>query len=290
MSAAMRCLAAMTVVLVLNGPASPPSVRGEAPAAIWRQLEPGLELARFSTADTAAHPAGDLVVLRVDPTRWSLRLLRAADLNESRARTAREWCEDFGLAAAINAGMYQADRRTHVGFVQYEGRVLNPHPNSYLSALAFEPRSPRHPPLRIYDLDVASLDSIAAAYAGVIQNLRLVKRPRESRWRRRDRAWREAALGEDSAGRALLIYCHTALTMPDFNALLLELPLDLQVAQHLEGGAQAQLHVAHPAAGRDSLAGDQRRFLWSIPNVLGVVRRSEPLTADADTLRPRSAR
>jgi hypothetical protein len=238
---------------------------------IWRQLEPGLELALFSTADTTVHPAGDLVVLRVDTALWALRLLRAATLEHSRNRNARQWCEDFGLVAAINAGMFQTDRRTHVGYLKCAGEVVNPRANSYLSAVGFTPRLPYLPPWRLFDLDVTPLDSVAREYTCVIQNLRLVKRPRESRWHRRDRAWREAALGEDGAGRALLIYCRTALTMPDLISLLLALPIDLQVAQHLEGGAEAQLYIAHPAAGEAFRREQQRSLAWPVPNVLGIV-------------------
>jgi hypothetical protein len=237
----------------------------------WRQLEPGLELARFSTADTLAHPEGDLFVLRADPARWELRLLSAATLGDRRGRSAREWCREHGLVAAINAGMYQADGRSHVGFVSCGGEVIQEAANTYRSAAAFGCTAGDGPPFRIVDLDAASLDSLVLAYECVVQNLRLIKRPREPRWYRRDRAWREAALGEDGAGRPLLIYCRTPLTMPDFIALLLALPLDLQAAQHLEGGAEAQLHVHHPSAARDF---DEGRWLaWPVPNVLGLVRK-----------------
>jgi len=245
---------------------------------VWRQLEPGLELARFSTRDTVPDPRGDLVVLRVDPARWSLRVLRADATGEDRPRDTGSWCEEFGLVAAINAGMFQDDHLTHVGFLQCDGVAVNGAANAYLSATAFGPLRPGDPPFRIYDLDETPLERIAREYACVVQNLRLIKRPRESRWQRRDRRWTEAALGEDGVGRALLIHCRTALTMPDLIDLLLALPLDLRAAQHLEGGGQAQLHIAHPAARGYHSGAEDRWLAWPIPNVLGVARRDSVAT------------
>ena len=85
---------------------------------VWRQLEPGLDLGRFATRDTLPDPEGDLVVLRVDPQRWELRLLTAVVGDRAKQRSARAWCEEFGLVAAINAGMFQRDRRTHMGYLR----------------------------------------------------------------------------------------------------------------------------------------------------------------------------
>ena len=106
----------------------------------WRELEPGLEIARFATADTAPDPAGDLVVVRVDPQRWDLRLEGSCVDPAEPARSAREWCAARGLMVALNAGMYHPDQRRHVGFVQRDGCTVEAPANSYRSAAAFQPR------------------------------------------------------------------------------------------------------------------------------------------------------
>ncbi len=111
------------------------------------------------------------------------------------------------------------------------------------------------------------LKEVAARYGTVLQNLRLIKRPRQNRWAPRKERWRECALGEDSAGRILLLACQTAWSMAEFNEILLALPLDIQVAQHLEGSATARLWLDHPdLAGwiEGSYAGPP------LPNVLGI--------------------
>jgi hypothetical protein len=235
----------------------------------WRELAPGLDLGRFASRTLTPAGDGDVVVVRVDPHHWDLAYHTAAD-HGGENRSARAWTEKLGLAAAINAGMYQEDRRSHVGFLQIDGRVRNATPNDYLSAAAWGPRHRGDPAFRIFDLDETPLDSLRVRYRTVVQNLRLIKRARDNRWTARDRGWAEAALGEDAQGRALLIFCQTALSMHDLNEALLGLPLEIVCAQHLEGNLPAQLHLRAGGTTLTLPAEDAP----PIPNVLGVKPRS----------------
>lgn len=239
----------------------------------WIEVEPGLEATRFDTRTRKSAAKGDLIVVRIDPKIWDLRVLTTGREGDGADRNVRQWCEDFGLKAAINAGMFQADNTTHVGLMQVEGRVLNKFANDYKSAAAFDPVDPSDPAFRIFDLDETPLKDIQKRYRTVVQNLRLIKRPRQNRWEPGKDKWRECALGEDSAGRALFLACRTPWTMAEFNDILLALPLDIQAAQHLEGSATARLWLAHP-----------RLEGWTggahggpvLPNVLGVTQRATP--------------
>ena len=255
--------ATLAVVLVIAAAANTERDRA------WRELAPGLDLGRFSSRDVSPDGDGDVVVLRVDPVRWDLAYHTAAD-HGGQNRNVRAWAEALGLSAAINAGMFQEDRRSHVGFLQIDGKVRNGTANDYLSAAACGPLRRGDPPFRIYDLDETPLDSLRVRYRTVFQNLRLIKRPRDNRWTVRDRGWAEAALGEDSRGRALLIFCQSALSMHDLNEALLALPLDLVCAQHLEGNLPAQLHLRVDGTTLTLPTGD----MPPIPNVLGVKPRS----------------
>jgi hypothetical protein len=236
----------------------------------WRTLAAGLEVGRFSLDDRAPAADGDLVAVRVDLTHWQLGYHAAVDHGD-RERTVEDWATEFGLAAVVNAGMYQADRRSHVGFLQIDGKVRNPSANDYLSAAAFDPRRRNVPPFGIFDLDLVPLDSVRARYGTVVQNLRLIKRPRDNRWAVRDKGWAEAALGEDAHGRVLFLFCLSARSMHDLNEALLALPLELVAAQHLEGNLPAQMHIA---AGGYSLSVPEGVTPPPIPNVLGVRRRT----------------
>jgi len=169
----------------------------------WTQLEPGLEVVRFDTRSLKVGGEQDLTILRVDPDRWDLRFLAAEKAADGLPRTAQGWCVDFGLAAAVNAGMFQADGKTHVGFCQADGEVLNSFANGYLSAVGIDPVDAGQAPFRIFDLDHTPLAEVALRYRTVVQNLRLIKRGGENRWEPAGDRWPEAALGEDRQGRAL---------------------------------------------------------------------------------------
>jgi hypothetical protein len=248
----------------------------------WTALGGGLELGRFPLE--GFDPPGALVhVLRIDPRRWELTL-HGLPRGESVGYTAREWSRREGLVAAVNAGMYQADYRTHSGYMGADGTVLSRGVNGYLSAAAFAPVDPADPPFRIFDLDDVPLGSLLPRYRRVVQNLRMVKRPGENRWSAQERRWSEAALGEDGEGRALLIFCGAPMPLDRLIAALLSLPLGIVAAQHLEGGSQAQLFVAAGGETVELVGGYEGAFVapdpdrpaWPIPNVVGVRARPAP--------------
>lgn len=260
----------------------PVSRAGGGRAGDWESIAPGLELGTFAGPAT---PLGDgtITILRIDPQRWELRLLAASETGAPSHLTPRRWCEEHGLVAAINAGMFDRDYSTHMGFMSNGSHTNNPRVNHYRSVAAFGPRHEGLPPFRIHDLDApgASMDDVRAHYRCVVQNLRLIKRPAINRWSQQERRWSETALGEDRAGRVLFIFCRTPYTMHDLNETLVALPIDLVCAQHLEGGGLAQLSIrlgdfrrdyvgAYETGGNDK-AGDGRTA--PLPNVIGVAPR-----------------
>ena len=92
----------------------------------------------------------------------------------------------------------------------------------------------------------------------------------------------EAALGEDSEGRILFIYCRSPYSMYDLNEALLSLPLGLVSAQHLEGGPEAQMYVdfgeTHLELYGSYESGfnedDDNDVAWPIPNVIGITKKN----------------
>jgi hypothetical protein len=239
----------------------------------WLEIEPGLEATRFDTRSRQSAAKGDLVVVRIDPQRWDLRVLTAARDGGDEERNVRQWCEDFGLTLAINAGMFREDNAAHVGFLQIDGEIVSRYPNDYRSAAALDPVDPSEPVFRIFDLDETPLEEVRERYGTVVQNLRLIKRPRQNRWEPGKDKWRECALAEDGAGRVLLLACRTAWSMEEFNDILLALPLDIQAAQHLEGSATARLWLSHPEL-KGWIGGTHGGP--ALPNVLGVAPRPSP--------------
>jgi len=251
----------------------------------WKTLAPGMNLKYFA----AKHPSsvGDsrILILRMDPSLWQLETVGITQTGESAGHTARAWGQSRNFSAAINAGMFATDYKTHLGYMGCAGHINNSHTNAYQSVAAFEPRDSQSLPLfRIFDLDAPGIhfQDILKDYTSVLQNLRLVKRSGLNQWSPQERKWSEAALGEDDAGRILFIYSRSPFSMHDLNNELLAAGIGLVAAQHLEGGPEAQLYV-HVGTVELELCGsyetsfkenDTNSVAWPVPNILGVRPRS----------------
>jgi hypothetical protein len=247
----------------------------------WQSLAPGMDLGTFSASRPSVSGDALITVLRIDPDLWSLEYFGLSlDGSGSSGRTARQWSKVHRLTAAINAGMYGTDYRTHVGYLRFREHLNNDNVNAYRSVAAFDPRRDGLPHFRIFDLDSpgVSMETILQDYASLVQNLRLIKRPGQNRWHQQEKMWSEAALGEDESGRILFIFCRSPYTMHDLNNELLRLDIGLVAAQHLEGGLQAQLYIhagdmefeISGSHGTSSRENDDILVAWPIPNVLGV--------------------
>ena len=246
----------------------------------WQELEPGIALKIIHTKKHSIVGNSQIVVVRFDPQRWDLVFLGVSNTAEKSGLTARQWSEKYHLKAAINAGMFNPDYRTHTGFLQSGNHINNPTINHYQSVAAFHPKHKNIPPFRIFDLDIPgiSIKSIQKDYASVVQNLRLIKRPGINRWSQQKKMWSEAALGEDKEGRILFIFARSPFTMHDFNNELLTAGIGIVAAQHLEGGPVAQLYVN---AGKKEInlfgsyetdfnENDWNNAASPVPNILGI--------------------
>jgi hypothetical protein len=238
----------------------------------WQSLAPGIDLTML--ADSR------ITVLRIDPGLWDLEFAGISRTGEASGHTAREWCERNKFAVAINAGMYQTDSKTHVGYFQIGEHVNSSQVAKYQSVAAFGPRNALIPRFRIFDLDApgVSLQGVLKDYTSVAQNLRLIKRPGMSQWGQQPKKWSEAALGEDSSGRVLFIFSRSPFSMHDLNHELLSAGIGLVAAQHLEGGPEAQLYI-HVGKIEQEMFGsyetsfkenDSNPAPWPIPNVIGA--------------------
>ncbi len=254
-------------------------------AADWKQLAPGMEVKWLLAKTPSSVGDSKIMVVRIDPTTWELELVGRSRSGVPSGRTAREWAKSHDLAVVINAGMFDVDYKTHVGYMECRGHVNSSRVNSYQSVAAFDPRNPeRKPPFRIFDLDQPgiTLQSIRQDYGSVVQNLRLIKRPGTNVWSKQDKEWSEAALGEDRDGRILFVFSRSPYSMRALNGELLAGGIGLVALQHLEGGPEAQLYLNVGGTELEffgsfetSLRTDDGNTLaWPIPNVLGVRRKA----------------
>ena len=236
----------------------------------WKPLQPGVEL-----AVVPLDPGAMLYVVRVDPTQAPIQVALASEAG-SGSQTAGAWCRKANLAVAINAGMFQTDHRSNVGYLRHGRHLNNGRFNDYRSVLAVNPAETVW-----LDLDQAKATAGLARYAIVIQNLRLIAGDRKNVWSQSQNRWSEAALAIDSKGRLLFLFSRAPYSMRDFNALILKLPLDVTRAMHLEGGPEASLSIHVPGLDLDLCGSYETGFRpddtnvqqWPIPNVIGVAAR-----------------
>ena len=239
-----------------------------ASAVQWKPLQPGVELAVI-----AAGTPRVLYVVRVDPARAPLDVALASESGTG-PQTAAQWCRTAHLAVAINAGMFQPDQRSNVGYLRHGSHVNNARVNDYRSVLALRP-------FAWLDLDRTPTTPVPwGNHETLIQNLRLIAANRKNVWAPSPRRWSEAALALDSSGRLLFLFSRAPYSMRDFNGLLLALPLNVTRAMHLEGGPEASLSIHVRGFDLDLCDSFETGFReddgnaqqWPIPNVLGVRR------------------
>ncbi len=256
------------------------SVATDAP---WAMVDEGLFYAEFTPGRRAMGDRDRIIILKIDPDLYEFKLLCASERGHGNL-TVKQWCERYDLMGAINAGMYQQDYASNVGYMKNYGHINNRHVSSrYHSVVGFHPVDSTRQKFRIHDTDEENVKEIMAGYHTVIQNLRLIKRPAQNRWSQQEKRWSEAALGEDTYGNALLIFCRQPFSMHDLNNILISLPIDIACAQHLEGGPEASLYFSHRSKIIEAVGSYEtglteslgNSHYWAIPNVIGFVKKHE---------------
>lgn len=251
--------------------------------AAWKQLDEGLHFTDFTAPMKSTTGDSKILIIRIDPKIYNFRLLSISELTPgSLSLTVKEWADKYKLIAAINAGMFQTDLKSNVGYMKNYSYVNNPRfHKTYASVFAFNPKKAELPVAMVFDTDVKAMKEVVAEYHTVIQNLRLIKRPRSERWAQQEKRWSEAALGQDQDGNILLIFSGSPYTMHELIKILLSLPIKLECAMHLEGGPAASLYLSHNSIelarmGRHelvSIVGEMSNEFLPIPNVIGITKK-----------------
>lgn len=256
----------------------------------WCPLAPGVEYRTFDFQPAGAK-AGTLHVVRVSPE--VTLALAAAATDGGLPKKASSWADSERFVATINAGMYETDHRSNVGFMKHGPVVNQPRWNQYRSVLVAQPADGGVPKHALLDWEQWDAGAVST-HAVVVQNLRLIRSPGVSVWKPNGRAWSEAAVARDAQGRTLFLFSREGAQMAAWNDAVLALGLGVQAAMHVEGGPEASLSIRLPkgveapacealkkAGGKLDLAGsyetgfnpnDENPEQWPIPNVLGVRR------------------
>jgi uncharacterized protein YigE (DUF2233 family) len=247
----------------------------------WKSLATGIEYGTFQVKSLPEIGNGIIHTVRIDPAKVKLKLFLASEY-DNKSRTTAQWSNEFNLVSAINAGMYQKDLITNVGYLRNGSHIQNKRWNSqHKSVLAFDPKRDGIPPAILIDLDEPDAIKNLSDYTAVIQNLRLMKGSGVNVWAKQDKKWSEAAVGMDSDGHILFLFCRSPLTMRDFNEVITSLGLGVIRMMHMEGGPLASLSLRMPSITLDVAgsyetmikADDTNQEQWPIPNIIGVQTR-----------------
>jgi len=249
----------------------------------WKILQQGLQYAEFESPQKSIAGDSKITVIKIDPNQYELKLFCAGEKDHGKL-TAPEWCERYDLIGCINAGIFQTDQLSNVGYMKNFQYVNNPRIHqSYQSVTAFNPLDSTSKPFRIFDMDAYPMQSIINEYNTVIQNLRLIKYPGTNRWSQQKKMWSEAAMGEDRDGHVLFIFSRSPYSMHDLNNIISKFPVGLVRAQHLEGGPEASLYFScgdfHLMKTGSYESGfnenDHNAHFWPIPNVVGILKKNK---------------
>jgi hypothetical protein len=290
----IAALILLLAAVLAAAPTPPPEAKKPGKGSAWKKLESGLELGEFEAPLRASSGDSRIRVLRVDPKKFDLKLLSAAAPGEGTLLSARDWCRRHGLVAAINASMYQADFLSSVSLMKRPGYVNNPRLSKDNTVLAWDPRKPGLPPVRLIDRECDDFMALEPLYGSFVQSIRLITCKGKNVWQPQPRRASAALVGQDRSGRVLLIHVRSPYPVHDIGEMLLALPLKLAGVMYAEGGHEAQLFVSAGGVEREFTGSldpaledpKTQRKAATIPNAIGVARRSRdsrpPSPADGD--------
>lgn len=244
-------------------------------ASSWQPLDQGLEVlvVPFEGVEQA------ITIVRIDPEHFHFFLCTAA-AEQSSSRTLREWAVEKDLACVINASMYLTDGRTSTGYMRQGPHVNNPRISRRFGAFfVAHPDRTGLPEVDILERDTADLPEILKHYELVVQNYRLISRDQRILWPKAADRHAVAAVGVDTHGSVLFIFCRTLVTPHALAQELLTLPLQLRSAMYVEGGSQAGLFVRAHTKGKDMQRFPFLDFEPELPNVLGIRRKTSAAPA-----------
>lgn len=268
------------LVLCLLGALVPSPVGSYAESGPWREVAVGLYVGEFASPFSQDSSGAGITVVRIDPKYYSFRLLAASEHGRQRM-TIKEWCRNHDLVAAVNAGMFQEDGITSVGYMKNFSHINNPRVSRENTFLAFNPTTPDEPEIRIIDRECEDFNALKRRYGTLVQSIRMISCQRQNVWSPQSARWSTVAVGTDTNGNVLFLFNQSPRSVHEFIEILLALPLSLTNAMYLEGGPQASLYLSTGGTAIERYGsletgfrnGESIRIAFPLPNVIGIVKK-----------------
>jgi uncharacterized protein YigE (DUF2233 family) len=242
----------------------------------WKETDDGLLVAEFDSVFN--NDPYSITLVKIDPARYSFKLLCATQYGKE-PLTTKEWAIKHQMTAVVNAGMFQENGLTSVGFMKNFDHVNNPRLGKANTILAFNPVEENLPEIQIIDRECQDFNDLRQKYQSFVQSIRMISCGGQNVWNKQDSKWSTLAVGTDTQGNILFLFSRTPSSVHDFIEVLLSLPLSLKSAMYLEGGPQASLYLSTPkmTIQRDGVWGgledNSLRFSLPVPNVIGIYKK-----------------
>jgi hypothetical protein len=247
----------------------------------WQPLEKGIELGIFRSPSPSDVGDSLIRVLRIDPKYYRLRLLNTSAIPNGTPITPKQWCQQNGLTAAINASMYQTDYKTSVSLMRKKGHINNPRLSKDMTILAFDRLDSGVSEVKIIDRQCEDFEFWKNKYATLVQSIRMISCTGKNVWKQQPRRWSTSAIGIDVKNKVLFIHVRSLYSTHDLINILKVLPLNISRAMYTEGGPQAQLYITVPNQEFEfvgsyevgSSDANKGSLSWPLPNVIGISKR-----------------
>lgn len=246
----------------------------------WQLVDEGLYVGEFDSPQEAEIGDSRITIVKIDPVFYDFKLLSASE-NGDTSLTVRQWAEKHNLAAAVNAGMYQQDYRTSVGYMKNFDHLNNPSFNKGNTIFVFNALDSTVKPAQIIDRTCQDFEAIRQKYHSMVQSIRMINCRQENVWRQQPKKWSMVVLGTDMDENILFIFSHSPYSVHDFINILLRLPISIYNAMYLEGGPEATLYFSASDVKFEKFGSFETAFIehddisaaWPAPNVLGIVKK-----------------
>jgi len=246
----------------------------------WKKLDTGLFVTEYTSLKKSTHGNSVFTILKIDPKVYDFSLFSAKEKTEY-TRTAPQWAKDKKQIAIINAGMYQMDHATNLGYMKDFGFTNNARVNKNNTIVAFNRIHDTVPEFQIIDRTCQNWEVLKNSYQSFSQSIRMIDCNQKNRWSQQKKRWSTIAIGTDKKGNALFIISRSPYSVHDFNNILLKAPLNINKVMYLEGGPEASFYLNHPKKKIEIMGSyetgfnenDRNNRFWKIPNVIGISKK-----------------
>ena len=246
----------------------------------WKEIDQGLSLSKYSSPKQSILGDNTFTILKINPAYYNFNLFSAKQKGE-KVRTAEEWSKDKNQIAVINAGMYQQDHATNLGYFKNYDFINNSRINRDNTIAAFNRKNESVPEFQIIDRTCQNWEELKDQYNSFTQSIRMVDCNQKNKWSQQNKKWSTVVIGKDKEGNALFIISRSPYTVHDFIDILLSTNLNLHNLMYLEGGPEASLYMNHNSTEVSVMGSyetgfnenDENDIFWRIPNVIGISKK-----------------